>query len=40
MQALTYTTPALMEVGDFSDVTRITNQGGYIDSPWGAWWLD
>jgi hypothetical protein len=40
MQARTYTRPSLVEVGRFTELTRITNQGGYIDSPWGAWWLD
>jgi hypothetical protein len=32
-----YEPPALVEVGDFTDLTRITNNGGYIDSPWGGW---
>ncbi|MFC9976636.1 lasso RiPP family leader peptide-containing protein [Spirillospora sp. NPDC127200] len=40
MRKLTYTRPALIEAGDFADLTRITNRGGYIDSPWGAWWLN
>lgn len=33
----TYVRPMLAEIGSFVDLTRITNQGGYIDSPWGGW---
>ena len=38
-QVMTYVRPMLVEVGAFTELTRITNRGGYIDSPWGGWWL-
>jgi hypothetical protein len=33
----TYETPELIEIGDFTDLTRITDKGGYIDGL-GGWW--
>ncbi len=40
MKATAYVPPALIEIGDFADLTRITNRGGYIDNPFvTAWWL-
>lgn len=34
----TYESPELVEVGDFTDLTRITDKGGYADSPGWGWW--
>jgi AraC-like DNA-binding protein len=34
-----YEAPTLVEIGDFADLTQLTSQGYWLDSPWGAWWL-
>ncbi|MER7128538.1 MULTISPECIES: lasso RiPP family leader peptide-containing protein [Streptosporangium] len=30
-----YEVPALVEVGDFSELTQLTNRGKWADSIWG-----
>ncbi|SEG78833.1 hypothetical protein SAMN04489712_112130 [Thermomonospora echinospora] len=37
--AMPYEPPALIELGDFTELTRITDKGGYVDL-FGGWWLD
>jgi hypothetical protein len=32
-----YESPTLTEVGDFTDLTRITDKGQWSDV-WGGWW--
>lgn len=34
-----YEAPAIIEVGDFTDLTRLTSSGRWVDSPGWAWWL-
>ncbi|MCP2170071.1 lasso RiPP family leader peptide-containing protein [Goodfellowiella coeruleoviolacea] len=36
--AAAYEVPALVEIGDFADLTRITDKGGYVDLLGG--WFD
>jgi hypothetical protein len=36
-QSGVYARPMLVEVGSFTDLTRITCCGYWIDSPWGLW---
>ncbi|KAM9867172.1 hypothetical protein ACIFOC_00088 [Leucobacter aridicollis] len=33
-----YESPSIVEVGKFSEVTRLTRLGNWVDSPgWGYW---
>ncbi|MFD5030739.1 lasso RiPP family leader peptide-containing protein [Streptomyces sp. NPDC058220] len=35
-----YEAPMLVEVGDFTELTRITANGGYYDNPfWDQYWF-
>lgn len=34
-----YEAPCLVEIGDFAELTQLTNRGYWLDGPWGAWWF-
>lgn len=36
----TYEPPALAEVGEFAEVTRVTCCGRWLDNPWTSAWFD
>jgi hypothetical protein len=33
-----YEAPSFTEVGDFSELTRLTRNGNWADSTWGYYW--
>ncbi|MEN3535210.1 lasso RiPP family leader peptide-containing protein [Microbispora sp. ZYX-F-249] len=37
-QKAPYEAPAVAEVGDFSELTQLTNRGKWADSIWGYYW--
>lgn len=37
--SLRYETPQMIQIGDFSEMTRLTRTGRWVDSPGWAWWF-
>lgn len=40
MSATAYEAPEIVEVGDFAELTRVTNAGRFLDNPWVQGWWD
>ncbi|MFW5418630.1 lasso RiPP family leader peptide-containing protein [Nocardiopsis sp. CNT-189] len=34
-----YEPPEFIEIGDFAELTRLTRDGNWVDSPGWGWWL-